>query len=597
MHGSSGARPGARIAAPRLVGFFGDPGPSSETLSATLDAYPNLEIVTDPERVAIAAEVAGKGALLASRSDGSVLVLSGQWHDDRSLDSVFETWLATGERALEDVYFHGLLVGWNAGSQRLAIVRDRYGVETGYYAEVAGGLLFADEQRPLILAGVDATADPVAIDIFLATGYFPAPLTPYRAVRKLAPGSALVATGSDQALARWADHDLGPAIPYDDAVHMTAGVLRTAVERIWPSDGEVGLLLSGGIDSAMVLATITEMLGRKVTAFTFKYEDYEGALNEGDAARVVASYLGVDHEEIRIHPGELIDDLDDAVAAYGEPLNWGLHSYRLDPIYGSGIKAVFSGVGADGTGITRRHQAALRFYNLPAPVKTIVRSAVQLARPLRLGGQAKAEWVTRSTDGVGDLFSPDSPRDRHTRARLYNDRSLAATGARRLAEIYDGVARELDPADPRMALILMDKVFTSAEAMMAWNRAWPRAHGLTACLPFLDPDLIDLGLRAEGTTAGKDLIRRVAEDLLPNEVAHAPKVAQEMPVNHWLRGPIADPAREILSELPSGMADIFDQREVLQLVDDHVAGNTDAAWRIVSLLTLATWFHQNERPT
>jgi asparagine synthase (glutamine-hydrolysing) len=140
---------------------------------------------------------------------------------------------------------------------------------------------------------------------------------------------------------------------------------------------------------------------------------------------------------------------------------------------------------------------------------------------------------------------------------------------------------------------MMDKVYTSAEAMMAWNRAWPRAHGMTARLPFLDPDLIDLGLRVEGTAGGKDLIREVAANLLPSRVAAAPKVAQQMPVVQWLRGPIAGPAREILASMPQGMAEVFDRGSVLALIDDHSSGKTDAAWRIISLLTLATWFRQN----
>lgn len=588
---------GALGTAPRLIGFVGNPGRASEIRRVLAAAHPDLDMVVGSDGLVVLVDIERERARRVTRDDGSFLVISGRWFDDQSLDAVLESWLIDGERALDKVYFHGLIAAWNAHSGRLALVRDRFGVETGYYSETGDGLLFCDEQRPLISAGIDSSPDPIAIDAFLATGYFPAPLTPYLAVRKLAPGAALVDDGVKRSLVKWAHYNPGPPIPYDEAVRRAPDVLRSSVERIWPSSGEVGLLLSGGIDSAMVLASITEMIGQRATAFTFRYEDYEGPLNEFDAARIVTSHLQVQHEEIRIRPGDLIDDLHSAVAAYGEPLNWGLHSYRLAPIADAGMSAVFSGVGADSTGITKRHQAALRFYRLPGPLQAVLRSAVRLARPLHLPTQTKAEWVTRSTDGVAELFSPDGERNRESRAQLYNDRSLALKSGRHLAELFTAGVAGLDSDDPRLVLIIMDKIFTSAEAMMAWNRAWPRAHGLTACLPFFDPDIIDLGLRVQGDTSGKDLIRRVAERYLPAEVASAPKIAQQIPVSHWLRGSLAGPAREILSDLPSSMTNIFDGKQVVKLIDNHLSGKGDEAWRIISLLTLATWFRQNEALT
>jgi len=581
----------------QILGFAGRDSPMSRSVRATvLSALPGFELIgskVDDAGAPVAwVAVPADRRLAAVDQSGSFLVLAGGIHDETEVEDLFHRWLDHGESALQSVYFQGVMAAWDSQSRRFVLLRDRYGVESGYYSQLAGGVVFADEQRSLLAAGVDDTVDPEAIDSFLACGYFPAPLSPYVAISKLSPGGRLQLDGETPRIDRWTTYERKPEVAREDALARAPMVIQTAVERLLPDSGEIGLLLSGGIDSAMLLAAITKMAGRKATAFTFRYDDYDGPLNEYDAARVVSTHLDVDHQEIRIGPSDLMDDLDSAVAAYGEPLNWGLHSYQLGPLVAAGIGTVFSGVGADGTGLTKRHSAALRFSAMPTFVRSVVRTAVRGLRPLQLGAQTRAEWVTQKADSVASLFSPDSPFSQSQRSALYRDAELAQRGGQRLARIFEETASLFDPNDPKTALVVMDKLFTSAEAMMAWNRAWPRAHELTAALPYYDPDMIDLGLQVEGDLSGKDLIREVATRYLPMGVVRAPKIAQQMPVSHWLRGALAERAEERLRDLPNAMADIFDRSTVRSLVRQHRDGRVDLGWRIVSMLTLESWFRQ-----
>ncbi len=583
-----------------MVGYFGRGGESAESVFRSAQTVlTELEpLIAAPSQSETGEAAFGFSAarddsiLSAAAPDGSFMMMSGRTFTRRSATELLESWLADGAAAFKDLYFHGLVAAWNAQTSDFVLMRDRYGVETGYYATTDQGILFADDQQSLLRLGVDATPSVTAIDTFLTCGYFAAPLTPYESIAKVAAGGLVTFADGEASTTHWATYEPSRLAPFDAALRQAAPLLQAALERTWPSHGDVGLLLSGGIDSAMLLVGITEMLGQSVRAFTFRYDDYQGQLNEGEAASVIARHLNVAHEEIRIRPQDLMDDLDAAVAAYGEPLNWGLHSYRLGPIAERGINTVFSGVGADGTGVTKRHQAALRFRRLPGPLQSAMRTAVRAGRPLGLGVQAKAEWVTRRTAGLGDLFSPDSDHNRALRARVYNDPSLAVRGSELLRSIYNDAAMRFDPDQPEMALTLMDKQFTSAEAMLAWNRAWPREHGLAARLPYYDPDVVSWGLHIEGDSAGKDLMRRVAESSLPSEIAQAPKIAQKMPVGHWLRGPLADAARDRLSAMPAAMEEVFDPVVVGSIVDRHVAGSADLGSQIVSLLTLSSWYAQ-----
>ena len=224
-----------------------------------------------------------------------------------------------------------------------------------------------------------------------------------------------------------------------------------------------------------------------------------------------------------------------------------------------------------------------------------VRVAVRAAGPLRLSNQGKAEWVTRSVGGIGDLYSPDGAVNRQLRRSLYRDPSLADRGSRLLLSTYEAAAAEYPPGDPARTLTLLDKRFTSAEAMLAWSRAWPRAYGMDARLPYYDPDLIDIAMNVAGSATGKHLLRRLAEDSLPHQIAHAPKIAQQMPVGHWLRGPLRHSMRERLADLPLAMTADFDPTGVRRLADEHVAGRRDHGWPLVALLTIASWYDQLPR--
>jgi asparagine synthase (glutamine-hydrolysing) len=373
---------------------------------------------------------------------------------------------------------------------------------------------------------------------------------------------------------------------------MAGDLLEGAMRRLWPQEGDAGLLLSGGVDSATILVGARKMLDRPIRSFTFRYEDYEGRFNEGGRAAAIAAHLGSTHEEIPIRPEDILSDLPAAVASYDEPFTWGLHSYRLAPLAERGIGTVFNGTGADGWSLSKRHRAALRFYGLPSAVRTVTRVAVHAARPLNLGSQKQAEWTTRPISGIGEMYSPDSEWSRLSRQRLYVDPTLAERGTRTLASVYVDAADEYASMEPERAIVWLDKRFNSAEQMVHWNRSWSNAAGLTLCLPYYDHDLLDLAMNVEGETTGKDLLRQIAARYLPSEMAEARKIPQQMPIGEWIRGPLRGAVRDRLGDLPGTMQEIFAQKGVLDLLDDHESGGADHGWKLIALLTTATWFEQ-----
>jgi hypothetical protein len=307
------------------------------------------------------------GLFHATRPDGSFLVLDGYLVEpEASVSQFLDDLLLNVTTGLRRHEFHGFLTVWNAETQKCVIARDEFGIGVGYLASTRAGSYFSTDMNSMIHAGIEMDPDETAIDAFLTMGYFPAPLTPLRSVTKVAPGrSVSISDRGPQAQHMWIAAVEHTPLGGEDAVDAMSVAFQNALDRAWPSDGQAGVLLSGGIDSALIAVGASRLLERPARSFTFRYEQYQGSLNEGARAAAVAHQLGMPHEEIPIHPKEMIDDLDAATIAYGEPFSWGLHSYRLKDVAEQGVSTVFSGAGADGAGyrgaiVQRSHSTICR---------------------------------------------------------------------------------------------------------------------------------------------------------------------------------------------------------------------------------------------
>jgi asparagine synthase (glutamine-hydrolysing) len=527
------------------------------------------------------------------RSTGSFLALDGRLIGrEYKLDDVLDAWLADGDEAFMRFSFLGVIAAWNPLTSRCVIVRGPHGTTPGYITNTDHGALFSTDQASLVDQGIDRTPNIEAIDSFLATGNFAAPMTPLRAISKIPPQHLVAITPEGvSAPELWFKPGIPPTVPAGEAVEVWRDTMATAIQRLWPEQGDVGTLLSGGIDSAVVLAIATKELGYPVQAFTFEYRDYEGVQNEAGPAEAVAGQLDTPHEVIPIGPADLMRDLDGAVAAYDEPLTWGFHSYRLSPVAERGIATVFTGLGADQT-IAARHKAALRFNRLPAVIRAPIGIGVRAARPLHWDRQHSAEWVSRGPSSIGAQMSNDSPFRQRARRSLYHDPGIIDRSAQNLVEVLSAAAADVGSESEAETLRYLEARFTSAEAYQQWNRSFTLAAGLEVCLPFYDPDVLAVGMNIDDGTPGKTVSRKVAMSYLPDKMAHAPRLAQQMPVSHWLRGPMDIQARERLSSLPEPMAQAFDANGVLRVLDEHVQGRADHGWLIIALLTTASWFDQ-----
>src|SRR5207253_6638676 len=195
---------------------------------------------------------------------------------------------------------------WDARRQRLVLARDAMGIKLVYYAIQDGTLWFGSEMRPVITAmGQRPDVDPVALNLFLRYRYAPSPLTIYKGIEKLAPGTMLVIEGGRARRERWYRYAPAPfSTPKEEgeACHELLELYRAAVRRHLISDVPVGVLLSGGLDSGLLLALMNEQ-GRPWPTYTVGYGETFHDDELADAADTALT-LGSHHVPVELDRAE-----------------------------------------------------------------------------------------------------------------------------------------------------------------------------------------------------------------------------------------------------------------------------------------------------
>jgi asparagine synthase (glutamine-hydrolysing) len=399
--------------------------------------------------------------------DGSTwVVLAGEIYNHRELTNrlratghVFQTrsdteavvhaWEVRGRDALEDLEGVFGLAVWHEASQTLVLARDRLGVKPLYYALLPDQIVFASELKAMLAhPAISRELDVDALSAYLTHGWLPAPDSILRAVRKLPPGHRLVYAGGDTKLEQWWDVRYGGGATEEivGVAHLAAA-LDVSVRQQLIADAPLGILLSGGMDSATVGAIARGHTAGRLQTFSIGFEEpsFDGAAH----ARAMAETLGAEHHEHVVGPRAVLDLVDGLAELVDEPLGDAsiLPTFVLSQFARRSVTVALSGDGGDevfaGSPIYQAHKLARAWPRMPAPLRGALRALVERLpvadmRPgVRLGrvvGAAMLDPLQRHAMWL-NAFSPDEQRElltAETLARLSAAPSYAAL--ERLAE-------------------------------------------------------------------------------------------------------------------------------------------------------------------
>jgi asparagine synthase (glutamine-hydrolysing) len=486
---------------------------------------------------------------------------------------------------------------WDARRRRLVLARDRYGIKPLYYRHVGGTLEFASELRALPRGEIDLDA----LEAFLAFNSIPAPYSIFRETRKLPQGHLLVWEGREIHIDRYARP--GPVQAEElrggdeaELVEELRARLRDSVRAHLLADVPVGVLLSGGVDSAVLAALAAQETPEPVHTFTIGFQ--ERSFDERADARRVAERYGTNHHELLVHPDPtlLLPALADV---FDEPFadSSALPTYLVSQLAADHVKVALSGEGGDelfgGYYTYAADLLADRFGRL-----------ARLARPLverlptstaKASFDYKAKRFVRAAHlpplerhhGWKEIFSADARSDLTGRSAPFDP-----------VDVYRARYRETEGADGLARLQDVDfGVYLVDDLLVKTDRA-SMAHSLEARVPFLDPIVTNFAFalstrhKVRGLSK-KVLLRKAAAPLLPREVVHGRKRGFSIPAAGWLRRELAPFARETLSAETLRRQGYFDPQVVSRLLSEHVAGTEDRSRQLWGLLAFTLWHERH----
>ena len=450
-------------------------------------------------------------------------------------------------------------------SRRVVLGRDRLGIKPLYIAETPDRIRFASSLPALLRGGgVDTSIDRVALQHYMSFhSVVPAPRTILAGVRKLPPATVRViepdgrqhdhvywqpAFEPDAERAGWSDQD------WQDGL---LDVLRTAVERRMVADVPVGVLLSGGIDSSLVVALLAASGQRDLSTFSIGFES-RGAESgdEFEYSDVVAKAFDTDHHRIMIDTERLLPAMDGTVAAMNEPMvsHDCIAFYLLSEEVARSVTVVQSGQGAD---------EVLGGYDWYPPMAGVPRaSAVEAYSRV---------FVDRTHAELGRILRPHwFETDDVATAFLHS--SFDPPGAR---TALDAALR-----NDTMVMLVDDPVKRVDNMTMAW--------GLEARVPFLDHELVEFAAtippELKLADGGKGVLKRAARGVVPDAVIDRTKGYFPVPAIRHLEGAVLAKVRDALTDPAAVRRDLFEPRVVQDLLADPNTTRTtlgsNALWQL-----------------
>jgi asparagine synthase (glutamine-hydrolysing) len=490
---------------------------------------------------------------------------------------------------------------WDAPHRRLVLVRDRVGKKPLLWTQLPdGSLAFASELKSLLRhPEVSRDVDPAAIDAYLALQYVPGSRTALAGVYRLPPGHLLVWEDGRVDVRPWwrlRPADVGDGTD-EELLERVRDTVRAAVRRRLLADVPLGALLSGGIDSTIVVGLMAEAASGPVRTFTVGTPD--ARYDERGAARIAARAFGTDHEEIEVDP-DPASLLSRLAWMLDEPLGDEaiLPTLLISEEARRHVTVALAGDGGDESFAGYERYAAMRLAARARVPRPAARAGARAARALPGGRRVPRSTAFRAARLLEAAAVPPGARygalvevfPVEARRRLYSPELSAAVGAPAPAAGLLGPP----PVPGTAGLQRLDAATYLPGDLLPKADLASMAASLELRSPFLDHTVLELGialperLLLDGRR-GKVALRRAFAGLLPPELERRPKTGFGIPLGEWFRGPLREAARDLLLDARARERGQLRPEAVEHLLADHLEGRADNGHRLWCLLVLELW--------
>jgi len=495
---------------------------------------------------------------------------------------------------------------WDERTQELFLARDRVGKKPLLYAEVNGQLVFGSEFSAILLhPDVSKEIRPEAIDCYLSFMCVPAPLTAYRAIKKLEPGHSLRWRKGEVKTERYWQPDFSKKldISEEEAGERAIEILRDAVKVRLMSEVPLGAFLSGGIDSSAVVALMSQESSEKVKTFSIGFEEQD--FSELQHAKRIAEHVGADHHEFIVRP-DAVEILPMLVEHYGEPYadSSAVPTYYVARETRRHVTVALNGDGGDESfagyeryiamGLTEKYRKVPAFFR-----ESLIKEAVNRipTSPIRKStvNSAKRLLEVVSKPRVNRYMHWMSVFNEGLKEPLYSEAFREQTDRAFAASFLDTWFKKANGNGPVDTLLLTDLMTYLPNDLLVKVDIATMAVSLEARSPFLDHHVIEFAaslperLKLRRLTT-KYLLKKVLRRLLPAENLDRRKMGFGVPIGHWFRGKMQPFLREVVLSDKALRRGFFKPEVVKQLVEQHTRSERDYSHQLWTLLMLELWF-------
>jgi asparagine synthase (glutamine-hydrolysing) len=497
---------------------------------------------------------------------------------------------------------------WDTRKKRLVVARDPFGIKIVYYRIEGDRLYFSSEMRAILACvrdGIDV--DPTSLNMFLRYRFTPSPYTILKGVCKLAPGTKLTVEDGVCRVSRWYGFKPTPFASPKSAQEAQEELLelyKRAVKRQLMSDVPVGLLLSGGLDSGLLLA-LMNLNGTAWPTYTVGYGS-EFAKDELPQAAETAQLLKSNHTGITISKAVFEQALPKIVASLEEPIA----TSSVVPMYfvceraRQDVTVALIGQGPDELfGGYRRHlgvRYGAVWSQLPAWMRSSISSVIDaLPRNEALKRGTRSLAISDRIRRYQNVFSllPQSEID-----DLFQQGMLDAASGDTILECWSDLAELMESTDELGGLQFLELRSTLPDELLMYADKLSMAHSLELRVPYLDKEVVEYverlpaGLKVR-RGKGKWLHRKVCQTFLPNSIMKRPKNGFAVNVvDDWFRSSVDTQMAEMLLDTGSKMYQFLRPAAVQQLFEQHNSGRHDNHKILFSLVLFEQWLRIHEQP-
>ena len=550
----------------------------------------NGEIYNFPE---LRSELESHGHVFRTNSDTEVIIHGyKQWGDEvlNRLNGMF-----------------GLAI-WDARRHRLVVARDAFGIKLIYYKVDEDRVYFGSEMRAVRAAlPQEPDIDPISVNLFLRYRYTPSPYTMLKGIRKLAPGTKLTVENGRAEVSRWYRFKPSPfehAKSAGEAKEELLAIYKRAVRRQLISDVPVGLLLSGGLDSGLLLA-LMNLYGKSWPTYTIGYGSSYADDELADAAET-ARVLESKHASVVITKAifeealpKIVDSLEEPIAASSiVPMYFVCQRARQD------VKVALVGQGPDELfGGYKRH-LGVRYGGLWAQLPGWVRTPISST----IAALPRNEMLKR---GVRSLATPDRLRRYQNVLSLlpdgqveglFQDGLLPSNSGDTILDCWADMTELMDGTGELGGFQFLEVRSTLPDELLMYADKLSMAHGLELRVPYVDKEIVEYVERLPANLkvrngSRKWLHRQICREYLPESIVKRPKRGFAVNVvDEWFRGAMDSKMADAMLDRGSKIYQYLRPAAVRTLFEQHASGRNDNHKVLFSLIVFEEWLRTHDEP-